>query len=72
MNWLDSFGRQRSFRTSYSLSGVIAQGGLVIVCPLCMKHFGVKETDLLPGFKNGSPGLTGGALFKDNTKALTW
>ncbi len=55
-----------------ALNEAIAKGGLVIVCPLCMKHYGVKETDLLPGFKVGNPDLTGALLFKDNTKTLTW
>jgi sulfur relay (sulfurtransferase) complex TusBCD TusD component (DsrE family) len=54
------------------LAEVIAKGGVVIVCPMCMKHFGVKEADLMPGFKVGNPDLTGAALFKDNTKTLTW
>lgn len=55
-----------------TLNEVVAKGGAVIVCPLCMKHYGVKEADLLPGFKVGAPDLTGAALFKDNTKTLTW
>lgn len=55
-----------------ALAEVIAKGGVVIVCPMCMKHFGVKEADLMPGFKVGNPDLTGAALFKDNTKTLTW
>jgi predicted peroxiredoxin len=50
----------------------MAKGATVIACPLCMKHYGVKESDLLPGIKVGKPELTGGALFKDNTKTLTW
>lgn len=55
-----------------ALAEVIAKGGTVIVCPMCMKHYGVKEADLVPGFKIGNPDLTGAALFKDNTKTLTW
>lgn len=55
-----------------ALADVVAKGGTVIVCPMCMKHYGVQEADLLPGFKVGSPDLTGAALFKDNTKTLTW
>jgi hypothetical protein len=39
---------------------------------MCMKHYGVKESDLLQGLKVGSPELTGGAVFKDNSKSLTW
>lgn len=55
-----------------TLADIIAKGGTVIVCPMCMKHYGVKEADLLPGLKLGTPELTGAALFKDNTKTLTW
>lgn len=55
-----------------TLSELLNNGAMVISCPMCMKHFGVKESDLLPGIKTGNPELTGGALFKDNTKTLTW
>jgi hypothetical protein len=36
-----------------------------------MNHYGIKEADLLPGLKVGDPELTGGAIFKDNTKTLS-
>lgn len=39
---------------------------------MCMKYYGVKEGDLLSGLKVGTPELTGAAVFKDNTKSLTW
>ena len=55
-----------------SLAGMMGQGVVVIVCQYCMKQVGVKESDLLPGFKVGNPELTGGALFKDHTKTLSW
>lgn len=55
-----------------AIAEILAKGGMVIVCPMCMKHYGVKEEDLLPGLVVGKPELTGGALFKDNTKTLTW
>lgn len=55
-----------------ALSDLMSKGATVLVCPMCMKQFGVKESDLLPGLKVGKPELTGGALFKDNTKTLTW
>lgn len=48
------------------------QGAVVLICPMCMKHYGIKESDLLPGLKVGNPELTGGALFKENTKTLSW
>ena len=54
------------------LAELIAKGAVVLICPMCMKHYGVKESDLLPGVKVGNPELTGTALFKDNTKTLTW
>ncbi|MDG4557377.1 MAG: DsrE family protein [Candidatus Contendobacter sp.] len=54
------------------LGELMGKGAVVLVCPMCMKHYGVKEADLLPGLKVGNPELTGGALFKDNTKTLTW
>lgn len=54
------------------LTAMMAKGAVVLICPMCMKHYGVKEADLLPGLKVGSPELNGAALFKDNTKTLTW
>jgi len=54
------------------LAELIGKGAVVLICPMCMKHYGVKESDLLPGIKIGNAELTGGALFKDNTKTLTW
>jgi sulfur relay (sulfurtransferase) complex TusBCD TusD component (DsrE family) len=55
-----------------ALVELVAKGANVLVCPMCMKHYGVKETDLLPGLKVGNPELTGGLLFKDDTRTLTW
>lgn len=54
------------------LADMMAKGATVIVCPMCMKHYGVKEADLIDGAKVSNPDLVGGALFKDNTKTLTW
>ena len=54
------------------LGELMQKGAVVLACPMCMKHYGVKETDLIEGAKVGNPELTGGALFKDNTKTLTW
>lgn len=55
-----------------ALAELMDKGAAVIICPMCMKHYGVKESDLLPGLKVGKPEITGAALFKDNTKTLTW
>jgi sulfur relay (sulfurtransferase) complex TusBCD TusD component (DsrE family) len=54
------------------LKELMAAGAVVIACPLCMKHYGVEEGDLLDGVKVGNPELTGDALFKDATQTLTW
>jgi sulfur relay (sulfurtransferase) complex TusBCD TusD component (DsrE family) len=54
------------------LSELVKKGAVVFVCPSCIKHYGIKETDLLPGLKVSNPDLTGNALFQDHTKALSW
>ncbi len=51
---------------------LLGKGATVLICPMCMQHYGVKEADLLAGVKVGNPELTGAALFKDDTKTLTW
>lgn len=54
------------------IAAVIEKGALVLVCPMCMKHYGVAEADLIQGAQVGNPELTGGALFKDDSQSLTW
>ncbi|HPF58891.1 MAG TPA: DsrE family protein [Candidatus Competibacteraceae bacterium] len=51
---------------------IMQKGGVVIACPMCMKHYGIETGDLLPGIQVGKPELTGAALFKDGTQTLTW
>ncbi|MFO1155385.1 MAG: DsrE family protein [Rhodospirillales bacterium] len=55
-----------------ALAELIGKGATLIVCPFCMKHYGVAESDLINGAKLGNPELTGGLLFKDGTRTLTW
>lgn len=54
------------------LAALAKSGATIIVCPMCMKHYGVKKEDLIEGAQVGNPDLTGPALFKDGTKTLTW
>ena len=54
------------------IADILHNGGTVFICPMCMKHYGVAEADLLPGLKVSSPDLTEAALFADNTKTLSW
>jgi sulfur relay (sulfurtransferase) complex TusBCD TusD component (DsrE family) len=55
-----------------ALADVAGKGATVIVCPMCMKHYGVGESQLLPIAKVGNPDLTGAALFRDGTQTLSW
>jgi sulfur relay (sulfurtransferase) complex TusBCD TusD component (DsrE family) len=55
-----------------TLGELAGKGATVLICPMCMKHYSVKDSDLLAGVKIGNPEATGSALFKDNTKTLTW
>ena len=54
------------------LAAIVKDGGNVIVCPMCMEHYGVKTDDLVEGAQPGNPELTGKLLFEDDTKTLTW
>jgi sulfur relay (sulfurtransferase) complex TusBCD TusD component (DsrE family) len=54
------------------LVALMNAGASVIVCPMCMKHFGVNEADILPGIKVGTPDGIDAALFQDNVKTLSW
>ncbi len=55
-----------------ALTELMAKGAVVLICPMCSKHYGIKDAEVLPGIKTGNAELTGGALFRDNTRALTW
>jgi predicted peroxiredoxin len=55
-----------------ALAELMSKGATVLICHYCMQQFDVEASDLLPGFKIGSPELLGNALFKDDTKTLSW
>ena len=65
-------GSEKYAAQQKELSDIISKGGLVIVCPMCLKQAGYTEADLIAGVKVGSPKLTGDALFKDGTKTMSW
>lgn len=54
------------------LKALVDAGATVLICPMCMAHYGVTEADLMPGIKVGNPEAVGSALFGDKTKTLTW
>lgn len=62
----------RFFDHQKMLNEIIEEGGDVFVCPVCMDHYGIKQSDLMNGFKIGNPNLIGEMLFRNNTKTLTW
>jgi predicted peroxiredoxin len=59
-------------REQRDLTEAMKAGATILVCPICLLHFKVKEADLLPGIQLGKPDAIGAALFLDNSKALTW
>ncbi len=50
------------------ITDVIAKGGAVIMCPMCLRHYGFTEADLLPEAKMGNLKTTGDEFLKDGTK----
>ena len=71
--YIGSKSKAAKFKGQQKMLGEIqSKGAVVLVCPMCMKHYKVKESDMLSGLKVGNPELTGGALFRDDTKTLTW
>lgn len=70
---IGSRAKSKKYATHQRILGeLMSKGAVVIICPMCMKHYDIRESDLLSGIKVGNPELTGGALFKENTKTLTW
>lgn len=51
---------------------LMRQGAVVLIAPLSMKHYGVREDDLLPGVQISNRKLSGEALFRGTTRALSW
>jgi predicted peroxiredoxin len=50
----------------------INKGGTVLVCPVCEKFFHINQADLIPGVQLSSATAISQALFRDNTKTLSW
>lgn len=54
------------------LAAFVKAGATVLICPMCMKYYGVKQEDLIEGIKVGNPDLTGAALFAEGSRSLSW
>ena len=55
-----------------ALAELARQGAVVLVCQMCMQHYGVTTSDLASSVTVGDAQSTGAALFKDKTRSLTW
>jgi sulfur relay (sulfurtransferase) complex TusBCD TusD component (DsrE family) len=54
------------------LRELMGKGAVVLVCRVCMRHYGVTEASLMQGMLLDDPERVGEALFRDNTRTLTW
>jgi predicted peroxiredoxin len=58
---------------SEMLTGFMADGGTVLICPMCMKNVGgIAPEQLLEGVKVGKPDVTWPALFAEGTRILSY
>jgi predicted peroxiredoxin len=50
----------------------INKGGTVLVCPVCEKFLHINQADLIPGVQLSNANAVDQALFRPNTKTLSW
>ena len=55
-----------------TLNEWMGQGVTVLICPMCMRHFGVTREDLMDGVQVSNPEQAGAALFRSGTRTLSW
>lgn len=66
-NYADKFAEQQK-----TIAALIEKGAVVFICPMCMQHYGVNESDLISGLRISDPDTIGGYLFKPDTRTLNW
>ncbi|MDT3683852.1 MAG: hypothetical protein RO009_02265 [Pseudorhodoplanes sp.] len=54
------------------IADFIKDGGIVLMCGPCMKEFGLKIHDVVPGVQMGARGVTQGFIFAEKARTLTW
>ena len=54
------------------LGEFIAKGGTVLVCPVCEKYLRINHADMIPGVQKSNAKVVDQALFRPNTKTLSW
>ncbi|MFM1812922.1 MAG: hypothetical protein RLZZ336_1860 [Cyanobacteriota bacterium] len=59
-------------RQQEQLQALHKAGAQILVCPMCMKHFGVSSADLIGGAQMSNPRLANQALFRPGSVSLSW
>jgi predicted peroxiredoxin len=54
------------------LSEFISKGGTALVCPVCEQFLHISQADLIPGVQLSNANAVSQALFRENTKTLSW
>lgn len=54
------------------IAEIIKAGGVVYVCPSCMKFYKIEQSDLVEGVHVSNPDLMESELFKTDMKTLSW
>ncbi len=63
---------QRYAKQQEKLTEFASKGGTVFVCSVCERFLKFPESDAIPGVKFSTAQAVAAALFKDNTKTLSW
>ena len=54
------------------LAEFISKGGVVLVCPVCEQFLHITQADLIPGVQLSTAAAVNQALFRENTRTLSW
>lgn len=63
---------RKYFKEQKMIHDIVSNGGVVLVCDMCIHKFVIKESQLIPDVKVGHHDEASTALFTDHTKTLSW
>lgn len=63
---------RKYFREQKLIHDIVAKGGVVLACDMCIHKFVIEDSQLIPDVKVSHHDEAGKALFTDHTKTLTW
>ncbi|MGB7913407.1 MAG: DsrE family protein [Desulfobaccales bacterium] len=69
---INKTNNQRYAMQQQKLTEFASKGGTVLACPVCERFLKFTESDAIPGVKFSTADSVAAALFKDNTKTLSW